>query len=296
MFDRIMGNQLLEKGRISREVLARVYRTQENRSARLGVIAVAERLITMAQAEEINAIQAVEDKRFGDIAIEKRYLTPQQVERLLRLQTNRFMSFSQALVDSGAISLGTLEHEVAEYQNKRGLTASDMALLKSCDIELCAPIFMNTQDPVVRRLGLIGIRNIYRLADHHITVDMAEKTVNLKEETAGYQRLTGQEHALVAIVGKSEDIRALAIAYTNEDLIETKEDALDAVCELINCVNGIYATERSVENVKVEIEPPEFKTLYCNLSAKELMVLPIRLSSGHEIKLVITSDPDAIAN
>lgn len=296
MFDRIMGNRLLEKGKISADVLARVYRTQENKSARLGVIAVAEKLITMAQAEEINALQGSEDKRFGDIAIERRYLTPQQVDRLLNLQTNRYMSFSQALVDSGAISMEDLEKEVLSYQEERGLTASDMALLTSCDIEMLLPVFMNTSDPIVRKLCLIGVRNIFRLADHHITVDMAERAVDIKGEMAGFQRLTGQEQALVAIVGKSDDIHALAVAYTNEDLIETREDALDAVCELVNCVNGIYATERSRDNVSLEIEPPEFKTGFCNLSAKDMMIMPVRLSDGHEVKLVITSDPDAASD
>jgi len=35
---------------------------------------VAEGYMTKQQADEINRIQAVEDKRFGDIAIEKKYL------------------------------------------------------------------------------------------------------------------------------------------------------------------------------------------------------------------------------
>ncbi len=50
---------------------------------KLGLIAIAEKLMTSEQTEELNTLQRQTDRRFGDLAIEKGYLTEQQLERLL---------------------------------------------------------------------------------------------------------------------------------------------------------------------------------------------------------------------
>ena len=55
MFDRLMGKFLVEEGMLSKGQLDQVYRTQEQNHAKMGVIAVSEKLMTIAQAEEINA-------------------------------------------------------------------------------------------------------------------------------------------------------------------------------------------------------------------------------------------------
>ena len=75
MFDRIFANYLVETGKLSEQNVEVIFSTKEERRARLGVIAVSERVITVEQAEEINQLQAIYDKRFGDIAVDNGYLT-----------------------------------------------------------------------------------------------------------------------------------------------------------------------------------------------------------------------------
>ena len=99
MFDRIFANYLVETGKLSEQNVEVIFSTKEERHARLGVIAVSERVITVEQAEEINQLQAIYDKRFGDIAVDNGYLTIEQVERLLDLQGNAFLRFVQAIID-----------------------------------------------------------------------------------------------------------------------------------------------------------------------------------------------------
>ena len=85
MLDRLLGKYMVEKGILTKDQLRQVYHLQEANRAKLGVIAVSEKLMSIAQAEQVNALQATVDKRFGDIAIEKGYLTESQVARLLEL-------------------------------------------------------------------------------------------------------------------------------------------------------------------------------------------------------------------
>ena len=292
MFDRIIGRYLVSKGVVHREALAKAFAAEERSRARLGVIAVAERLLTVAQAEEINALQAVEDKRFGDIAIERGYLSPPQVARLLALQGNPFLVFSQAMLDQGLMTIEELTRHVESYQKEHHLTGTDMAALGSDDVERIVPIFLGHEDPIQQELFILGVKNIYRLADHHVCVGDAYRTTNIKSETVSYQWVRGEVDAALAILGRYEDIRRLAVAYTNESFIETREDALDAVCELINCVNGLFASEQSRANIRVDIEPPRYTSSFSDISASELTILPVYLADA-EIKLLVTRDAGA---
>ena len=78
----------------------------------------------------------------------------------------------------------------------------------------------------------------------------------------------------------------MAIAYTKEEFIETREDALDAVCELINCINGLYASEQSRNDVKIELEPPNFSVSFAQANCEEMMILPVYICGG-DVKYII---------
>ena len=57
MLDRLIGASLAQQGMITKSQLMQVYRKQESDRAKLGVIAVAERMMTIAQAEQVNMLQ-----------------------------------------------------------------------------------------------------------------------------------------------------------------------------------------------------------------------------------------------
>ncbi len=291
MLDRLIGYYLVERGMLTKSQLFEAYKEQEFNRAKLGVIAVAEKLMTIAQAEQVNMLQQSMDKRFGDIAIEKGYLSQTQVGRLLELQGNAYLAFLQAVVDKGYLTMEQLETVESEFQKNRGFTESDMSALKTGDIEQAVPIFLNTSNPSYRDMFTMGIKNLYRLMDNHLCLGQAYTVEKLKDEVIGYQKFHGDRTATVAISGKHEDLRKMAIAYTKEEFIETREDALDAVCEIINCINGLYASEQSKNDVKIELDPPEFKVSFTEVSCDEMMVLPV-YTHGGEAKYIIAVSKD----
>lgn len=286
MFDRLIGNYLLDKNLITKAQLNQAYQVQDSHTAKLGVIAVSEKLMTIAQAEQVNALQTTKDMRFGDIAIEKGYLTQTQVGRLLELQGNRYLAFVQALTDTNILSLEQIHAAEVDYQREFGLTESDMVALKSGDIDRIVPIFIDSDNPIYKNMFTIGIKNMYRLVDAHVFIGKAYKVRSLRDEVLGYQKFHGDKKATVAITGRYEDVQKMAVAYTKEEFIETKEDALDAICELINCINGLYATDQSQKDVKIELEPPEFSVSFAEMSCDEIMVMPIYICQG-EVKYLI---------
>ena len=293
MFDRLIGMYMVEKGKIDKNKLTQIFHEQETKRAKLGIIAVAEKLMTIAQAEQINMLQATNDKRFGDLAIERGYLTDTQVGRLLELQGNEYLIFAQTLVDMGIMTLEQINQTEEEYQREYGFTESDMAILKSGDVEKIATVFAETDNTVYRAMFSMGIKNIYRLVDHHVFVGKAYKVSNLKDEVLGYQKFHGDQNCTVAIAGKFEDVKKMAIAYTKEEFIDTEEDALDAVCELINCINGLYATELSRKDISVELEPPNFHVTYSESTGSDMMVMPVYICGG-QVKYLIAISSDFV--
>lgn len=281
MFDRMMGQFLIDQGKLTGAQIDQVYEQQAQGRARLGVIAVTEKLMSIPQAEEINSLQASEDKKYGELAIDKGYLQKDQVDRLLERQGNEFMSFCQALVDRGYMSLEQITEATQAYQEKYGMMDSEMEALRNNDLDRIVPIFAKDAGADVRRLLTIVVKNIYRLVDPHITIGYLQIKSAMTGECVGYQKLLGSNPLTTSITGAYNDLQKVAMSYTKEEFIETKEDAMDALCELINCANGLYATEISTDSDPVDLDPPIYLTSYANVTAPEIYSLPVYCSRAH---------------
>ncbi len=72
MFQQHFLNYLVEQKKISHSQRALVQKEQRGGArVKLGLIAIAEKLMTSEQTEELNTLQRQTDRRFGDLAIEK---------------------------------------------------------------------------------------------------------------------------------------------------------------------------------------------------------------------------------
>jgi hypothetical protein len=109
MFGLYFGHYLVEKNKISQFQLEDLMKLQQNTRAKLGFIAVTEKLLTTKQAEEINNIQKKMDQRFGDIAIEKGYLLNEEVTYLLNMQGNSYLRLVQIFTENNIFTIKEIE-------------------------------------------------------------------------------------------------------------------------------------------------------------------------------------------
>ena len=70
--------------------------------------------------------------------------------------------------------------------------------------------------------------------------------------------MDGDIDVFLGVAGNSKELLRLASAYAQEELEEFDEDAYDALCELINIMNGAYATRLCNEDIDVTLHPPVF--------------------------------------
>ena len=289
MFDRLFGSYLVDSEKLTPWQLSQVYEIQDRTNTKLGVMAVNGRLLTVAQAEEINALQATKDARFGELAKDLGYMTDAQIDKLLSEQQEEFLTFTQAILDRGFLSLDAFSNALKEYQRDNEYTDEEMDLLKRDDIEQAIPLFLGKENEKYSELFLLAFKCIFRLIDRHVFPGKASIKTSVNAECIGYQKLFGSENGFAAVAGRYEDVRDIAIAYTNEEFIETREDALDAVCELINCINGVYCSKKSKGDVHIDINPPLYQVRYSVVTADRLIVLPIYLC-GVSVDLILSME------
>lgn len=291
MFDRIFANYLVEMGKLSEQNVEVIFSTKEERRARLGVIAVSEKVITIDQAEEINQLQAIYDKRFGDIAIDNGYLTEEQVDRLLDLQGNGFLTFVQSIIDHGCLTMDEINTSLENYQKEHSLTLGDMENLKSCEIERIVPIFFYKQPELLTELGGILLRTIYRLVDFRVYINKPYMSTEVPYRYLATQELFGEHTILNAICGDIDTLKETAIGFAGAEYINETEDSLDALCELINCINGMFATQKSRENMDLDMKVPEYMTTPGVLRGSSLLCIPV-IVFDKELTVVFSMDHD----
>lgn len=289
MVSNIVGNYLVENGVITMEQFRDLIKEQRKVRVKLGLIAVAEGLLTQEEADQVNRLQAVMDKRFGDIAVEKGYLTEGQVEALLKKQGNAYLIFAQTLEDQGLITIEQLEQYMIDFQGDHQLTYSDMEDLKSDDIDRILPLYM----PIAgeKYLNVIGtaIRTLTRCVDVDIYPEKAYITKQSEADNGAIQFVEGEHKVTCAMTGKGQALLPVASVFGKEDFPEVNMDALDAVGELLNCINGLYATALSQGGISMELYPPEFSDQISGIKSEEMLVIPLHIM-GQQIHLAAAID------
>ena len=287
MISKILGNYLISKGKITPEQLNDVLEEITRVRVKLGLIAVAEGMITQEQADKINRLQAVMDKRFGDIAVIKGYLTEKQVDELLRLQGNPYLAFAQALENLNLIKITELDDMMRQYQAENEFTNSSMEDLKSDDVDRVLPLFLPPDAAEYLDMAGGGLRTMMRCVDNNVMLMKAYFDKQYLADNGAMQLVEGEKPVTCAFAGNGQALLPTASCFGHEEFEKVDEDALDAVAELINCINGLYASDMSQQRIEMELCPPEFSASISGFYSEKMLVLPIEVY-GETVQVLIT--------
>lgn len=289
MVSNIVGNYLVENHVITLEQFRDLSREQRKVRVKLGLIAVAEGLMTQEEADKVNKLQTVMDKRFGDIAIEKGYLTEGQVGALLKKQGNAYLIFAQALENLDLLTIEQLEQYMIDFQRDNQLTYSDMEDLKSDDVDRILPLYMPVEGE--KYLNVVGtaLRTLLRCVDADVYPDRAYLTKRCEADNGAVQKIEGEHNVTCAMVGKGQALLKTASFFGKENFTEVNMEAMDAVGELLNCIDGLYATALSQGGVSMELYPPEFSDRLCGIKSEEMLVIPLHVM-GQRVCLAVAID------
>lgn len=289
MFGQLFGKYLVKEKIINEVALENILSEQDKIRVKLGMMAVADKMITREQADEINKIQMEQDKRFGDIAIEKKYLTESQVKDLLHEQGNPYMQFLQVLVEKTNIKVSKIDEYLENFQKEQGFDDKEMEALKKDDIDTLLPIFAYASKKYVTDIVGLVIRNITRFVTNNYYIGHIHSIENLEYRCMVTQRSQGDVDIYIgfAMIEENNSFNKIANGYIGENLGGRNADVYDAVGEFINCISGLLATSLAHNNVNVDIKP---QVCYENQIARgTAYVIPIYIERN-EFKLYIAVD------
>lgn len=289
MFGQYFGEYLMESNLITKSQFEDIVEYQKSLRVKLGTIAVSENILTQKQADEINCLQKKMDKRFGDIAVSQGYLTESQVIHLLNQQGNPYLQFIQALIDKAGMPLSDITEHIIEFQKAKDFSNDELETIKSGDIDRIIPLFITSDNNYCNRHLGLAIRNIIRFIDNQFVIRRGYTVTEYSFDNLASQFLAGDHNILFGFAGKGNNLLTIANQFAKEEFTNIDEDSFDSVCEFINCINGLFASQLSEEDIDIDLLPPISYVGQKLVSNGTIYVVPTVIG-GKEIDLFLSID------
>lgn len=290
MFGLYFGHYLVDKNKISQSQFNNLMQQHHKTRAKLGLIAVAEKLLTPKQSDEINEIQKKMDRRFGDVAIEKGYLLKEEVTYLLNQQGNSYLRFIQLFTEQNIMSMSEIEDCIEEYKQDNQFSDLDIEALKSGDIDRIIPIFVNVDTPITGECISLAIRNIIRFINSEVILKKAYHVNEYSFDGLAFQQMIGDHKIFLGFAGEEKALLEIARPFAKEQFSALDEDAFDSVCEFINCTNGLFASKLSHDDIHIDMTPPQFYTRRRLVSKGDIHIVPIIINGKQADIVVVVND------
>lgn len=293
MFGLYFGKYLVDQNVITKEECDSIIEKQKNARVKLGLLAVETKLMTQAQADEVNTLQTLMDKRFGDIAVSKGYLTDEQVGQLLKKQGDAYLQFVQTITEEGFMDMNQLNTYLDDFKKVNGYSEEEFEDLKSSDLDRVVPLFAKQAQGLVKDYVSLMVRNLNRFIDTEIRMEELYVKDEISIDKAASQGMFGDHELFVGFVGEQDGLIHIGSQFAKEDFPEVDEDVLDSICEFINTTNGLFASSLSQKEIDMDMHPPMMTMEAKSLRSDKLYILPIFLS-GKKVELVLSMDSKVV--
>lgn len=245
MSAKFIGQFLLEKGLITREALLAATGHQQRVNLTLGALAVAQGLLSAAQADTINREQQRSDKRFGEIALEQNLLDLGQLDELLRVQREQRVYIGEILVQQGHITSARFDAELALFKQEQERSAE----LIKVDLDSLP------QHEAIEDFLDMTLKILLRVAKEQVKITSVSHAETRFPYTLA-QRIKGDRQFDYALALPENLLLALCEHFLKVKCTVVDELALDAAGEVVNIITGNGCAKLSVRGMKVSLEPP----------------------------------------
>ena len=138
---------------------------------------------------------------------------------------------------------------------------------------------------------LMAVENLYRLISKNIVLSKARVVKDYSFKGLASQALKGTHRIFLGIAGNEESLLSISGTFSKREFTEMSKSVFDGLCELVNNINGLFASKHSTDGVYMEIDLPHWYSDKSITSNGWIYCLPIALG-GAEIELLISFDSD----
>lgn len=293
MFTQLFGKYLVDESVISAEDNRAIHEEMNQTRVKLGTIAVADGVLSLAQVEEINHLQTQKDKRFGDLAIELGYIDEARLDGMLSKQGNASMKYYQILNEKKDISMEQIDGYVKAFQKSYGFTDNELEAIKNDDYGTLISFFALVRDKLITDLAGLVMRNLTRFVSSDFYFGRMKRYTDYSYNILAGQKTYGSNEVYLGFAAKEdpEGIIELAKGYARGVAISGSEEVYDALCEFANLNNGLLSSELSKHDEFSDMNPPQVFLQQKITGTAYVMPIFIR---DKQLDLVISTDPQFV--
>ena len=154
---------------------------------------------------------------------------------------------------------------IAKTHSTTGFMEYELDAIKSGDMDIIASTFIDMKNDTYMMQLKSVLKSFKFYMKDNVSLEDIRSVSDTHERYIGCQIMDGDEDIFFGIGGDDDALRNVASIFARCDFSQFDEDAYDAVCELINCTNGMFAVNLEENDVKCELRPPVF---YSDVSVK----------------------------
>jgi hypothetical protein len=248
---KFFGQFLIEQGEVDAVDVRAALKLLDETNRTIGQIAVAERLLSQAEADRVNLAQRSADKTFGDLAVELGLFGGQDLVTCLRLQRASRLLIGEALVKLGHLSeyrLGPMLEAFKTDQAPYDVSVAEQ-LPDSLVNNRTAPYVLDLLPKFAMRIAKITLK----VGPPQILAECPVLPYRIALPVHGHRGLE------ITLVGDETFCRRIAAACSGLAASALDEEMLvDGVGEFLNvlCGNAMGALER--DGVTTELGVPDY--------------------------------------
>ena len=233
---------------------------------------------------------------FGRYLLEKGELTEEQFCSMKDkvMDTDSYNVFVEKLLQVTAKSMEWLEAQIEAFQDEKGYLDQDMEALKSGDADRMVKVFMKLPFFSGIHYSFVAstLRNIMQFVDKDVMIGPVEQLASLGSVYVVKQNMYGDEQVFTCIAGAEAEFIWLASAFAEEEFSVIDPFSMDAIAELLNLSNGIFASELSESGIELDLYPPEiFPEIRAINTDAVVFLIPIYIS-GKRVNIVFSINAD----
>lgn len=242
------GQYLLSKGVIDRDALIDAINTQRKLNLSLTELAVRHGYLEEQQADEILSRYRKTESTLEDLCLESGYLNRDQLDELIRVQSSDWMRIGAALVAGGHLSCEEVEDHLEVFHEIQRRAENQI----EADFSACR------EPETVRTVVTLAMIHLGRVTDQPIKLRALSKDArDLSDGRRRYvQKLMGDRELYVVLDLPLEMDSVVAKGLVGIPLESGSEEAIDAVCELVNLIGGNACTQLESSGLRFRPEPP----------------------------------------
>jgi len=253
--------------------------------AQLLVLAMNDGLITAKQIESIQEKEKLQNKTFAEIALADGYLTKSQLSNVENSIINNQMNFVQTMLDEHIVDYVQMEQFLKEYSESKIMPIDDAVrqLAGKC------PEDVESECEHYSEYAEIFMRSLVRFMDTSAVINPVAIPFSGEKPTVVIsQRLMGDMIMTTGILAEEDVFLEMARRYSQEDIAEVDELAIDSVSEFLNVANGLYVVNLAHRQLEVDLEPQRMAR---NVTPAGNQQMIIRIDTGFgPFDLIIATD------